>query len=77
MILDLTGGESEELSAYKQQEVERVREIGREEIQYWETVMEDYHTLSQKEAVRRLIRAEKIENRIRVIRQTVSREVSI
>ena len=59
------------LAAYKQQEVQKTRLIGEEGIAYWNAKIVDYQKLTQKEAVKRLIKAEKIETKISTIRRAI------
>lgn len=70
----LSGKDLTELEAIKQLEIEKLKELGREGISYWERRIEQYHKLSQAEAVNRLIKAEKIEAKIRTIKKAISWE---
>ncbi len=63
MILILTQVESEQLRAYKQLETTTMQAIGGEEIAYWVAKRDQYHTLTQHEAIERLIKAEKLRKR--------------
>ncbi len=74
IVLHLTGQSADRLRAYKQAEIEQTQVLGREGIEYWQTVIRNYASLSQQEAVSRLIRSEKIEEKIRTIQQAMSRE---
>jgi type II restriction enzyme len=63
-------GESEEtLSSYKQETIDKIKQLGKEGIDYWETRIANYKKLSQEEAVARLIKAEKVEAKIGIIKR--------
>lgn len=70
-ILQLNHASAEQLEEIKKLEVERTRKIGIECIDYWESVIRGYQSLSQQEAVRKLIEAEKIEEKIRTIKRAI------
>lgn len=72
MIASLCGTNLGELETMKQLETAKLRELGQEGITYWERKISEYHGLTQKEAVTRLIKAEKIENKIRTIKKAIS-----
>lgn len=60
-----------DLEKYKAEEVSKTKEIGAEGIEFWQKRIESYRGLSQREAVMRLIKAEKIESKIQTIRNAV------
>jgi type II restriction enzyme len=65
-------GESEEtLSSYKQETIDKIKQLGKEGIDYWETRIANYKKLSQEEAVARLIKAEKVEAKIGTIKKAI------
>ena len=65
-------GESEEtLSSYKQETIDKIKQLGKEGIDYWETRIAAYKQLSQEEAVARLIKAEKVETKIGTIKKAI------
>ena len=65
-------GESEEtLSSYKQETIDKIKQLGKEGIDYWETRIATYKKLSQEEAVARLIKAEKVEAKIGTIKKAI------
>jgi len=72
-IVAITGAGYEELRRYKQLGVRAIDEIASECIAYWEAVKRDYNQLSKEEAIARLIRAEKIEQKINTIRKQALR----
>ncbi len=65
------------LKSYKQSEIDKTKEIGNEGIAYWENKIKEYQKLSKEEAVRKLIKAEKIEAKIDTIRQAINQEFEI
>lgn len=71
-LLELTQQNDHTWQYYKQQENSHTIKIGQEGVEYWKEVMATYQTLSQKEAVARLIKAEKIEQKIAVIESVIS-----
>lgn len=65
-------GESEEtFSSYKQETIDKIKQLGKEGIDYWETRIAAYKKLSQEEAVARLIKAEKVEAKIGTIKKAI------
>jgi hypothetical protein len=72
-VCRLVDADADSLRAYKVRAIEKTQELGDEGIQFWKTKIEAYKKLSQEEAVRRLIKAEKIEAKIR----TISRAINI
>lgn len=72
--LRITAHTDEELRAYKNSELARIRAIGDEGIAHWENVKQTYANLSREEAIAKLIRAEKIDSKIAVIRRAIERQ---
>ena len=72
-IVEITNTSYEELRRYKRLEIDSALEVGKEGIQYWESVKQQYHTLSRAEAITRLIKAEKIDKKIEHIRKVVDK----
>ncbi len=73
LVVMLTGQDMDTLRDYKRQEIERTTAIGHEGIAYWQTVIDEYQQLTQQQAVSRLIRAEKIEQKIHVIQSAIAK----
>lgn len=67
LIVELTRQSLNQLNRYKNQERDVVRDIGTQAVQYWQDIITQYYTLSQPEAVNRLIRAEKLDQKINTI----------
>lgn len=74
VIRELTGRSQDSLKAYKLAEVVRIKEIGDEGISYWESVKKRYHLLTREEAIAKLVKAEKIDGKIRVIQKAINRK---
>lgn len=65
------------LKEYKKAEIEKTREIGNEGIQYWENRIKEYQSLNKDQAVKKLIKAEKIEAKITTIKKAISQEFEL
>jgi type II restriction enzyme len=72
-VCRVVGVASDTIHKYKQLEIENTRKFGQEGIEYWKTVIAKYKTLSKEDAVAKLIKAEKIEEKIRTIEKAISR----
>ena len=68
---EITGESEETLSSYKQNTIDKIKQLGKEGIDYWETRIATYKKLSQEEAVARLIKAEKVEAKIWTIKKAI------
>ena len=68
---EITGESERTLSSYKQETIDKIKQLGKEGIDYWETRITDYKKLSQEEAVARLIKAEKVEAKIGTIKKAI------
>ncbi len=60
-----------DLQFYKNLEIQKTQEIGQEGIGFWQAKIEKYKALSQKEAVEKLIKSEKIEAKIKTIQKAM------
>lgn len=60
-----------ELQTYKNLEIQKTQEIGREGVTFWQDKIKGYKQLSQEEAVKELIKAEKIEAKINTIQKAI------
>jgi type II restriction enzyme len=65
------------LVPYKEEEKEITYRLGSEGIKYWEDKIAEYYLLSKEEAIKRLIRADKIEQKIEQIRKAMERECTL
>lgn len=69
-VLTITGKESFDWEEIRNIGRERLRQQGEEQIGYWEQMKKDIEMLDQKTAVKRLIKAMKIDAKIAVVRRT-------
>lgn len=70
-LLTLAAQPAEALKIYKQADLGTAKSIGQDGIEYWRATIQAYQHLSGQEAIDRLIRAEKIEQRILTLQRTV------
>jgi type II restriction enzyme len=61
------------LKNYKQQEVDKTREVGQEGINYWNSKIKEFNKLSREQAIRLLIKAQRIEQKIETIKKAIER----
>jgi type II restriction enzyme len=76
-LSELCGTKIEDLEHYKQSEIDQTHELGREGITYWQSRIEEFNKLTRKEAIRALIRSQKIEQKIQTIEKAISRKYAI
>lgn len=76
-VLQVTGADADALLEYKARETARTREIGAQGIAYWEETKRRYNQLTREEAIAKVIKAEKIDAKIEVIRRTIAREIML
>ncbi|MBM2814991.1 MAG: restriction endonuclease HindIII [Ignavibacteria bacterium] len=65
-----------DLKKFKLKEIEKTKEIGNEGITYWKEKIESFNKLSKKEAISILIKAGKIETKIKTIQKAIEIEIS-
>lgn len=73
VVCKITGQSIETLAEYKKLEIEKTKEIGEEGINYWKSKIEEFKKLSREEAVRLLIKSQKIEQKIQTIKKAVEK----
>jgi len=71
-VVEVCGKTMSELEATKRLELEKLEELGNEGIGYWQDRIKAYQKLSQKEAVDRLIKSEKIQAKIQTIKRAIT-----
>jgi len=76
-ICKLCGLKIDELKDYKQAEIDKTRELGQEGIHYWKSRIEEFGKLSREEAIRVLIKSQKIDQKIQTIEKAISRKYTI
>ncbi|MDE2855381.1 MAG: HindIII family type II restriction endonuclease [Chloroflexota bacterium] len=72
-VVAITNSSYQELRNYKQHAINAAREVGREGISYWESVKRDYRQLSKEAAISKLIKAEKIDQKIDFIARSIDK----
>ncbi len=70
-ICEIVGQNLDILAKYKQIEIDKTKEIGNEGITFWKNKIADFQTLSKEEAIRLLIKSEKIEAKIKTIEKAI------
>ncbi len=65
------------LKKYRQNEVQKTKEVGREGIKYWKSKITEFNNLTKQQAVKLLIRSNKIENKIETIRGAMEKADTI
>jgi len=71
-IIEITEKSETLLAYYKQQEIEYTRQIGKESIAYWESILENYQAFSREDAIAALIHHTGINAKIQTIRRTIA-----
>jgi len=77
VVCEITGASKDKLTEYKLYEVNKTKEIGREGITYWENKIKEFSFLSKEEAIKMLIKSQKIEQKIQTIERAISKEYII
>jgi len=67
VLCEILGVDLNIIKQHKMKEYNKTEEIGDEEKKFWEKRMKKYSKLSKEEAIKRLIKAEKIEAKIKTI----------
>lgn len=76
-VSEVCGLKIEDLKHYKQAEIDKTRELGQEGITYWQTKIDEFNKLSREEAIRVLIKSQKIEQKIQTIERAISKKYAI
>jgi len=71
ITLKVTGGSIKELEDYKRETIKITKELGNEGVSYWNNIIEEIKKLPKEEAIKELIKAKKIDQKIRVIRKAI------
>jgi uncharacterized protein (UPF0254 family) len=66
-----------DLVKYKVDEINKTKEIGNEGIAYWQHKIEEFKKLTKDQAVKMLIKAEKIESKIKTIQKAIDFEIEL
>lgn len=77
IVCAIVDKDKSKLAEYKISEINKTKEIGTEAISYWEEKVKDFNKLSKKEAIKMLIKAQKIEQKIQTIERVINRDYVI
>lgn len=77
VVCSSVGKSIDDLKKYKLLEIKKTKQIGEEGIHFWQKKIEQYQSLSKEEAVKLLIKAEKIEMKIKIIEKSISKRVAL
>lgn len=77
MVCKITNSTKEKLTEYKLYEVNKTKEIGKEGIDYWESKIKGFQSLSKEEAIKMLIKSQKIEQKIQTIERAINKQYQI
>ncbi len=70
-VTGLCGKSEKDLEAVKAIEISKLRELGQEGITFWRSKMTEYRSLTKEQAIGQLIKAEKIESKIKTIEKAI------
>lgn len=73
LVCEITKQPIEILKQYKQQEIEKTKDVGQEGINYWTAKIKEFSSLTREQAVKLLIKAQKIEQKIKTIKEAIER----
>lgn len=76
-ICEISDTKLEELKKYKQDEIVKTRELGQEGTVYWQNKISEFSKLSRDEAIRLLIKSQKIEQKIQTIEKAISKKYAV
>jgi len=73
IIAKITKQSVEKVRQYKQREIEVTKSVGQEGINYWESRIREFNKLTREQAVKLLIKAQKIEQKIETIKKAIEK----
>lgn len=73
IIAKITNQSLEKVRQYKQREIEITKKVGQEGISYWESKIKEFNKLTREQAVKFLIKAHKIEQKIETIKKAIEK----
>jgi len=76
-VCKTVGKSIDDLKKYKQLEIAKTKEIGKEGITYWKNKIKEFSKLSKEEAVSLLIKSEKIEAKIKMIEKAINIKIPL
>jgi len=72
IVCTVVGKKIKDLEPYKQLEIDKTKEIGKEGIKFWKNKIKEFNKLSKEDAVKLLIKSEKIEAKIKTIEKAIN-----
>lgn len=76
-VCKIVGQREEKLKEYKRLEIEKTKLIGNEGIVFWKNKIAEFNKLSREDAVKLLIKSEKIEAKIKTIEKAINIKVKV
>jgi hypothetical protein len=73
VIAKITKQPAEKMREYKQLEIEITKQVGMEGIDYWESKIKEFDKLTREQAVKLLIKSQKIEQKIETIKKAIGK----
>lgn len=73
VVCEVTGQKPDVLKLYKQQEIDKTKEVGEEGISYWTAKIDEFKKLSREQAIKLLIKSQKIEQKIETIKKAIEK----
>lgn len=73
LVCQITKQSIEVLKKYKQQEIEKIKKVGQEGIDYWKSRIAEFSKLNREQAIKLLIRVQKIEQKIETIKKAIEK----
>jgi type II restriction enzyme len=70
-VCEITGKDIVDLAHYKKEEINRLQELGKEGIEFWENKIKEYEQLPRDRAIKLLIKAHKIDKKIQQIKKAI------
>jgi hypothetical protein len=76
-VCQIIGQAEEKLKEYKLLEIEKTKQIGNEGISFWKNRIAEFNKLSKEEAIKLLVKSEKIEAKIKTIERAIKTKISL
>lgn len=76
-FISVMGKNINDLKTYKELEINKTKELGEEGILYWENKITSFQTLSKEDAIKLLIKSEKIEAKIKTIEKAINIKITL
>lgn len=71
-VCEIVGQNEAKLKEYKLLEIEKTKQIGNEGIAFWQNKIAEFNQLSREDAIKLLIKSEKIEAKIKTIEKAIN-----